>query len=323
MDKRCILHYFTEVFSFTFSQPADMTTDDFIFILIEAFAHQDPKEFFKSRQKLWHKKEKYSKKSFSEGLLKTFKWLYYQVHLPDRRNGRIKLADDQETDEYISSPATLQELKNRGELSFPYPNFILVCRSSDQRVVLVLNKQTLDELWIPLFHFLNPYSERMEPPKIEEDTLRYDCLVETIFIPEPIYRYFQPLDDNDPESVEPAKPGLAEANPSLPVSFQLSLPPDCHLNLRQAALILFYSGQMVTRENGDAYARYFGYTSGEKLYHYFSHYSNHTDRRAGLETHLKTMNKIKLFEEILPYLPSDGKEAALKDIEKIKTTLMN
>lgn len=302
-----------------------MTTSEFTYILVESFGHQSPAEFFRSRRKLWHKKESYSRKAFNEGLLKTFKFLNHQVNLPDRRRCQLELPDGQITDEFISGEERLQELKGKGKLSFPYQNIILVCREKDHKIILALDRNLMEELWKNLFRFLNPYCEGFCPPAPQldkKDKIEFGGIIENIIVPEQVSRLFAPIEEEVyPENPDKTLVMLTESTQPPDLLRQVPPPANGKLEFKKAALILFYYGIVVTRGNCDEYARYFGQTSGEKLYQHYTSYSNSTDRRARLATDLKTKNKIRLFESELDYLSPEGKAAAQKDISILKQNM--
>jgi len=98
-----------------------------------------------------------------------------------------------------------------------------------------------------------------------------------------------------------------------------SKPDTEKLSLRQVALINFYEGNRISRENASEIATKYGYKSGQKLYQYYSFYLKNTNRRAyDLGSENKLINKIKLFESILKYLSDKGKALALDEIKILK-----
>lgn len=93
------------------------------------------------------------------------------------------------------------------------------------------------------------------------------------------------------------------------------------ITLKQIALMYIYSGEQITRENGNEIAEKYGYTSGEKLFHYYSHYSSRTNRTGEEHTPKKTENKIKLFESVLKLLPKDKHERIKDEISILQSYL--
>ncbi len=86
------------------------------------------------------------------------------------------------------------------------------------------------------------------------------------------------------------------------------------LSIDRIALKHVYEGILITRANGNAIAKVFGHTSGEKLFQRFIFYSSAANRKGKpipcTPTRLK--NKIKLLESVAAILPED-KQAKAKD----------
>ena len=94
------------------------------------------------------------------------------------------------------------------------------------------------------------------------------------------------------------------------------------LSLRQIALIHYYRGEHITRDNAVAVAEENGFsskTSGEALYQKFSSYCSNADRKALPDTKKKIENKILLFESILEYLSGNEKTKAIDELKIIKS----
>jgi hypothetical protein len=308
-----------------------MTRDDFVWILIEAFAQDSPECFFKAQQKLKHKNDGYPKKGFAEGLTRAFKWLYHHVNRPDRLHYRINTSPGQVIEGVIKDENQIESLRKMGEVSFPDKNFLQVCRESDNATVLMLESAAMELLWPELFRFLNPLFEGEVPPApmfTQDEAEAYGGIAEAICIPDKIANYFPPI-DQEPEESKSENMSIGNNPDHLPAILKqkeipgLNLPEvnDNKLNISQLALILFYSDVIVTRSNCNEIVRQYGYESGEKLYQRYICYSNSCDRRARLATDLKTKKKIRLFESILPYLSKKGRTAAEKDIGQIKIHL--
>lgn len=90
------------------------------------------------------------------------------------------------------------------------------------------------------------------------------------------------------------------------------------LSLKQIALKYFYEGRSITRKNADSIVKEYGFTSGEKLFQYFSYFSSSSNRRGKPSpcTPTTLKNKIALFEEVLSLL-SKKHQARAKDEIKI------
>lgn len=97
------------------------------------------------------------------------------------------------------------------------------------------------------------------------------------------------------------------------------------LSLRQIALVYFYSGEQITRDNGNSIARKYGHNSGGKLFQHFTYYSA-TPNRIGKPSPLtpkKLDNKIKLFESVVDLLPENKKETAIDELKTLKNHYSN
>jgi len=308
-----------------------MTRDDFVWILIESFAQDSPECFFRAQQKLKHKNEGYPKKGFAEGLTRAFKWLYHHVNRPDLLHYRINTSPGQVIDGIVQDEKQIESLSKLGEVSFPEKNMLQVCRESDNATVLMLESSAMELLWPELFRFLNPLFEGEVPTApmfTREEAETYGGIAEAICIPDKIAGYFPPIDQEPTESK--SENMSVGSNPDqLPAVVQKEKTPEQnttevrgnHLNINQLALVLFYNDVIVTRSNCKEIVRQHGYESGEKLYQRYKSYSVQCDRRARLETDLKTKKKIRLFESILPHLSKKGRAAAERDIAQIKINL--
>jgi hypothetical protein len=308
-----------------------MTRDDFVWILIEAFAQDSPECFFKAQQKLKHKNEGYPKKGFAEGLTSAFKWLYHHVNRPDRLHYMINTAPGQVIEGVVNDENQIESLRKMGEVSFPEKNMLQVCRESDNATVLLLESSAMELLWPELFRFFYPLFEGEVPaaPMFTTDEAEaYGGITEAICIPDKIADYFPPFYQK-PEESKSENVSIGNNPGHLPAIIQqeeiqkskLPLVNDHKLNINQLALVLFYSGEIVTRSNCNEIVRQYGYESGEKLYQRFICYSNSCDRKARLETDLKTKKKIRLFESILPHLSKKGRAAAEQDIRQIRINM--
>jgi hypothetical protein len=98
------------------------------------------------------------------------------------------------------------------------------------------------------------------------------------------------------------------------------------LKLKQIALIHAYNGSSITRENAGTIAGKYGYTSkhsGEGLYQDFLKYVKPAERTAipTAETKKTLINKIELFESVLPLLSTEGFQRATDEINILKSHL--
>jgi hypothetical protein len=97
------------------------------------------------------------------------------------------------------------------------------------------------------------------------------------------------------------------------------------LSLRQIALMYFYEGKQITRENGDSIAKQYGHNSGEKLFQHFTYYSA-TPNRIGKPspfTQTKLKNKIDLFQSVVNLLPESKKQRAIDELIVLNTHYSN
>lgn len=93
------------------------------------------------------------------------------------------------------------------------------------------------------------------------------------------------------------------------------------LSLKQIALIYIYNGELITRANGEAIAKSYKYTSGEKLFQDFTYYSSPKNRTA-YDTEKKGKNKIELIESIIPLLKNEAcKKVATNELNTLKSKL--
>lgn len=86
------------------------------------------------------------------------------------------------------------------------------------------------------------------------------------------------------------------------------------LTIKQIALKYVYSGQQITRENGNEIARQYGHNSGEKLFQQYTLFRSAANRKAKPQpcTPRKLQNKIALLESILNLVPTDN-QSRIKD----------
>lgn len=92
------------------------------------------------------------------------------------------------------------------------------------------------------------------------------------------------------------------------------------------ALLHYYNGQYITRDNAQSIAKEYNYTSktsGEGLYQDFLYYVEKNHRTVSEETKLKHCNKIKLFERVVELLTNEkAKAEAITELNLLKTKLV-
>lgn len=98
------------------------------------------------------------------------------------------------------------------------------------------------------------------------------------------------------------------------------------LRLKQIALIHAYNGIKITRENAVTIAGKYNYkskNSGEGLYQAYLKQIKKTERTAipTAETKKTLINKIELFESVLPHLSTAGFQRATDEINTLKSHL--
>jgi hypothetical protein len=101
-----------------------------------------------------------------------------------------------------------------------------------------------------------------------------------------------------------------------------------NLKVKQIALIHFYEGKQITRENAGEIAAKHGYiakNSGEGLFQDYSRYCS-TANRKGKPTPCTSktlMNKIELFESVINHLSDNKKQRAIDEINILKAFYEN
>lgn len=80
--------------------------------------------------------------------------------------------------------------------------------------------------------------------------------------------------------------------------------------LRELALIAACKGDIITRDKG-------------KVYLHFLHYSSPANRTGAEDTKKKSMNKVKLFEKIIPELSGSALATATENLKKLKENINN
>jgi len=100
------------------------------------------------------------------------------------------------------------------------------------------------------------------------------------------------------------------------------------LKVPQIALIHFYEGIQITKENAGEIAAKHGYTaknSGQGLFQDYTFYRSTANRKGKpiLSTPKKLKNKIQLFESVLNHLSNNNKQRVIDEINILKTILEN
>ena len=96
-------------------------------------------------------------------------------------------------------------------------------------------------------------------------------------------------------------------------------------NMKVIALVYYYNGQYITRDNAQSIANNYGYnakTSGEGLYHDFTYYADNTNRKASGETKIKCNNRIKYQNRVIELLSNEeAKSKAITELNLLKAKL--
>jgi hypothetical protein len=91
------------------------------------------------------------------------------------------------------------------------------------------------------------------------------------------------------------------------------------------ALLYYYNGQYITRDNAQSIAKKYGYeakTSGEGLYQDFTYYANNTNRKASGENKIKCNNRIKDQNRVIELLSNEeAKSKAITELNLLKSKL--
>jgi hypothetical protein len=102
---------------------------------------------------------------------------------------------------------------------------------------------------------------------------------------------------------------------------QLKIKPK--FSLPQLALMLHYKDEKVTRMNGNKIAKDYGHNSGERLFQLFTKYSSRQNRIGKEATRKKNLNKLALFEQIIPELAKEQKQRAIDEMKTLKSAFEN
>jgi hypothetical protein len=91
------------------------------------------------------------------------------------------------------------------------------------------------------------------------------------------------------------------------------------------ALLYYYNGQYITRDNAQSIANKYGYeakTSGEGLYQDFTYYANNINRKASGENKIKCNNRIKDQNRVIELLSNEeAKSKAITELNLLKGKL--
>lgn len=96
------------------------------------------------------------------------------------------------------------------------------------------------------------------------------------------------------------------------------------ISIKVIALLYWYNGTSITRENAKEIAEKYNYTainSGEGLYQDYLFYSKKTNRLASGESLIKLNNKIKLFEKVVLLIDETEKSRVETEISTLKSKL--
>lgn len=94
-----------------------------------------------------------------------------------------------------------------------------------------------------------------------------------------------------------------------------------NLTIKQIALIHAFEWEQITRTNAKRIVESYGYTSGEKLFQWYTFFSESLNRKAKPNpcTAKTLKNKIKLFESIIPLLSTKASGRALDEVKILRT----
>ena len=101
---------------------------------------------------------------------------------------------------------------------------------------------------------------------------------------------------------------------------------DSKLKLTQIALLFFYEGGRISRDNADATAEEYGWcakTSGHKLYQHFNKLSENIERTGDPGSKIKLKNKIKLIESVLEHLSNAASRKAQEEIKQLRNLFVS
>lgn len=95
--------------------------------------------------------------------------------------------------------------------------------------------------------------------------------------------------------------------------------PSAKLSIKEVALKLNYEGIKVDREKCKELIKQYGYTSGDKLYNEFLHFSSVQNRKGDPGTVKKLDNQIERIIRVIETLPEEKTSQALKELETLKS----
>lgn len=108
---------------------------------------------------------------------------------------------------------------------------------------------------------------------------------------------------------------------------QQQAPSDKKEKVPVIALLYYYNGQYITRDNAQSIANKYGYnakTSGEGLYHDFAKYAVNANRKASGGNKLKCNNRIKIQNRVIKLLiDENAKSKAITELDILKAKLIN
>lgn len=97
------------------------------------------------------------------------------------------------------------------------------------------------------------------------------------------------------------------------------------LTMKQIALIYYYKGQAITRDNSNFIAIQHGHNSGEALFQKYSYYTSSANRKGKTNpfTPKKMENKIALLESVINHLPEQQSSLARDELNILVTLYKN
>lgn len=105
---------------------------------------------------------------------------------------------------------------------------------------------------------------------------------------------------------------------------QIPNPAYPNLKIKEVALLLYYSGVSVTRQNADDLIMNYGHKSGESLYHDYIFFSDYKNRTSEGVSKQKMKNTAKSIENIIGLLNDESfKKRALTDLKSLRDSIDN
>jgi hypothetical protein len=90
----------------------------------------------------------------------------------------------------------------------------------------------------------------------------------------------------------------------------------------EIALLFYYQGVTVTKQNCESIAKSHKYKSGEKLYQCYNKYSNRFNRIGSEDSKKKNSNKIALIEKVITNLQDKDRKQAIDDLATLKANIL-